>query len=93
MEAHSAIAIAKSQVRNIFSGEGVVNIGLEELDYDSASGVWNVTIGFSRPWDANTSNKLSEALNVPPLRRTYKVVKIDDSGRFLGISNRETQGA
>lgn len=94
MEAQSVIAIAKGHVKDIFADEDVVNIGLEELDYDQAKGIWKVTIGFSRPWDANTPNMLNNALNVPPLRRTYKIVTIDDaSGRFLGVSNRETQGA
>jgi hypothetical protein len=94
VEAQNAITLAKSQVSTIFADEGVVNVGLEELEYDSANGTWKVTIGFSRPWDVNTPNLLNNAMNVPPLRRTYKVVTIDDtSGRFLSVSNRETQSA
>lgn len=94
MEAQHAIALAKTQVKTIFADENIVNVGLEELEYDSALGMWKVTIGFSRPWDANAPTMLNNALNAPPLRRTYKVVAIDDkSGRFLSVSNRETQGA
>lgn len=94
MDAQDAIALAKDQVKTIFADEKIVNVGLEELDYDPADGIWKITVGFSRPWDLNNSNRLSEVLNVPRFRRTYKIVKIDDrTARFLSVSNRETEGA
>jgi hypothetical protein len=45
---------------------------------------WNITIGFSRPWD--TRNNVITSLR---LRRSYKVVSIDDTtGRVESLTDR-----
>lgn len=51
MDVNQAVALAKKHVADLFAEEKVTNIGLEEVEFDEAANVWNVTVGFSRPWD------------------------------------------
>lgn len=91
MEVNQAIQVAKHYVADIFSDEGVFNIGLEEIEF--RSGKWEVTVGFSRKWDRPPKNPFSvgleQAQDHAALRRTYKIVEVDDeSGRVTAVSNR-----
>ena len=50
--------------------------------FDDESDQWLITIGFSRPWDR--PKVLSAALREDPLKRSYKVVRINDAdGRVI----------
>ncbi len=85
MEAREAIAIAKKYVSELFGDERIANLGLEEIT--SNGDVWEVTIGFSRPWDA-VRDAASVITGAPTLQRSYKKVQIRDSDqKLLGISN------
>jgi hypothetical protein len=91
MDVKEAIATAKAYIADIYSDEGVFNVGLEEVEFGSTS--WDVTIGFSRRWDRPRANPFTMAVGQEPdttaLSRTYKVVQIDDeTGRVLGVRNR-----
>ena len=91
MEVKQAILKAKEYVANIFSDEGVFNVGLEEVEF--RSGKWDVTIGFSRKWDRPPRNPFAVALDQTQdssaLRRTYKIVEIDDiTEEVTAVSNR-----
>lgn len=91
MNVKEAIAAARTYIADIYSDEGVFNIGLEEVEFGSKS--WDVTIGFSRRWDRPKSSPFLIAVGQEPdttaLSRTYKVVEIDDeTGKVLGVRNR-----
>ena len=86
MDVKEAVRQAKVYVGDLFSDEGVVNLGLEEVEF--TDGIWEVTIGFSRPWDVprGIAALAQDALS----RRSYKVVRIDDTtGRIISVKDRE----
>ena len=88
MDAKSAVRLAKEHVLDLFSDEDPSNVGLEELELDD-DGTWQVTIGFSRPWDVESKNALSILVQTASLRRSYKVIQIDDaSKRVVSVKNR-----
>lgn len=91
MDVKEAIKLAKDYIAEIYIDEGVLNIGLEEIEFRAP--IWEVTIGFSRRWDIMSPSPFAAALgqadNQQPWRRTYKVVEIDDeTKRILGVRNR-----
>lgn len=82
-----AIGKAKSFVFQAFEGENPINVGLEEIRFSDAENSWKITIGFSRPWENETSL-------IPGFgreyKRVYKVVTIDDaSGEATSIEQRD----
>ena len=85
LKAPEAVEIAKKQLLLLFKDEQLMNLGLEEIDSAEGAG-WNITLGFSRPWN-NSSNPISSALSNP--RRTYKVVNVSNGGEVLSIKNRD----
>jgi hypothetical protein len=91
MEAKQAIALAKDYVAEVYSGEQLSNVGLEEVDFDDRREAWDITIGFSRPWNnAPALMPFTAAENYQ--RRTYKVIKISDkSGDVLSMKNRDVE--
>jgi len=92
MEVKQAVELAKSHIEDLFGGERISNVGLEEVEFDDRSAEWSVTIGFSRPWDKpeNTFAVLAQQLTYP--KRTYKVVRINDAtGQVRSVRNREVQ--
>lgn len=90
MDAKRAIKIAKSYVAEVFGDEGARNIGLEEIEREN--GLWRVTVGFSRPWDAAPQSFLDLAIapDGPPPRRVYKIVSVQDQdGTVTAVKNRD----
>ena len=88
MEVNEAVALAKKYVGEVFAGEPIKNLGLEEVEFDEKSGVWCVTIGFSRPWDSTGA-----IAAMFPGKRDYKVVRISDSDKkMISVKNREAVG-
>ncbi len=84
MDVKAAVKIAKTQVADLFSDEEINDIGLEEVEFDDAVGVWIVTIGFSRPWDQK--NALTAALGEGQTGRSYKVLHIaGKDGRMVSM--------
>ena len=74
-------------VGDIFDGEEIEHVGLEEVVFDDESDQWLITIGFSRPWDRPKT--LSAAQREEPLTRSYKVVRINDTdGRVISLKDR-----
>lgn len=82
-----AIASAKRHIAELFQDESISNVGLEEIEFVEEGDQWQVTIGFSRPWD----RPLGIAATVGGrLGRTYKVVTINDSdGKIVAVKHRE----
>ncbi len=91
MNVKEAIELAKDHIKDLFESEHISNLGLEEVEFDDHSGIWNVTVGFSRPWDVANNALAAIAQQVNPPRRCYKVVSINDrTGRIRSVKNRET---
>ena len=90
MDVQQVVRLAKGYVADVFQDEEPVNIGVEEIEFDDSDDAWNVTIGFSRPWNTSPRNALSPILgDGGGLRRSYKVVRIkDDDGRMIAIKQR-----
>lgn len=86
MDAKAACHKAKDYIADLFADEGVTNIGLEEVEFESTSYSWRITIGFSRPWDHK--NPLTAALGAV-VSRSYKVIRINDrSGEVESLTDR-----
>ena len=87
MDVKEAVQKAKAHVFDLFKDEGIEYMGLEEVEFDDEEQHWNITIGFSRPWDQPKS--MAAALGQEPLKRSFKVVRINDaSGEILSIKDR-----
>ena len=88
MDARTAITLAKNYVAEVFEPEGAFNIGLEELRFDDREAKWEVTVGFSRPWDRPIGVNVSLSGSGP--RRSFKLIEISDAtGRVLGMMDRQ----
>lgn len=93
MNAKEAIRAAKSYVKDIYEGEGIINLGLEELRFKELDRSWEITLGFSRPWIAG-GPAVSAIGGLMNPKRTYKIVVIkDDSGEIVELRNREVEEA
>lgn len=80
-----AVSLAKSYVEDLFSGEGIAEIGLEEVEFDDASRTWRVTVGFSRP---SVPSRWAGGM-IRPLERSYKVVTMSDTTKqIVGVKDR-----
>ncbi len=87
MDVKEAVQTAKKYVAELFTDETIADVGLEEVEFNNMSNNWEVTIGFSRPWDH--TNPVVAALGEHPSRRSYKLVRIDgDDGRVISITDR-----
>ncbi len=87
MDVKEAAQTAKAYVVELFAEEQIVNIGLEEAEFDRISNTWKITIGFSRPWDQK--NVLSAALGEGRPARSYKVMRINnESGGVESLKDR-----
>ena len=90
MDVKEAVTTAKKYLLEIYADESITNLGLEEVVFDN--GTWNVTLGFSRPWDRPVTNPIitsaSGLFSGQP--RSYKVVAISEAtGKVLSVKNRE----
>jgi hypothetical protein len=93
MDVKEAVELAKRHVFELFANEAIINLGLEEVEFDDTDGVWIVTIGFSRPWDRVSGGVgLTALVQAQTVNRSYKVIRIQDlSRRVLSVKNRETK--
>lgn len=90
MNVREVVQAAIAYVQVIFEKEEISNLGLEEVVFDSGSGEWIVTVGFSRPWDY-PKNTVMAAFGNASLQpnRVYKVLRVRDSdGEVLSVKNR-----
>ena len=90
MNMKEAARTAKEYVADLYAGEQITDVGLEEIEFDDRSNDWVVTIGFARPWDQRINSLAAtlERKRVPA--RSYKVVRIDDDddGRITSLKDR-----
>jgi hypothetical protein len=80
MEVKDAVKEAKSYILNLLEDEGIFNLGLEEVDFNDAERVWDVTLGFSRPWNS-VRGPLSTITGESSPKRAYRVVRVRDNDR------------
>ena len=86
MDVKEAAKLAKEYVTDLFAEEGISNVGLEEIVFRDDE-YWDVTVGFSRPWDHGGLATIT--LGQTSLRRSYKVLRIDnDSGNVESVKDR-----
>ena len=50
MDVKEAVQTAKKYVAELFTDETIADVGLEEVVFNDMSNNWEITIGFSRPW-------------------------------------------
>lgn len=94
MQIQEAVTAAKKYVSEIFAEERIMQLTLEEVEFDEATGIWNITVGFSWPWDAPQNALALITRDLSQWRRRYKVVRIADAtGQLLSIKNREPADA
>ena len=88
MDVKQAVRTAKTYLADLMADEGIENLGLEEVQFDEVAQRWNVTIGFSRPWDRK--NSLAAALTeYGRIDRSYKILSINDAdGRVESLKDR-----
>ena len=92
MDVKEAAGLAKRYVADLFAEEGIADVGLEEIELDATRGFWEVTVGFSRPWDHGGLATIS--LGKRALRRSYKVLRVDaDNGSVASVRDRILQEA
>ncbi|MYD64700.1 MAG: hypothetical protein F4X26_01680 [Chloroflexi bacterium] len=87
MDVKEAVAVAKDYVGDLYAGEEIADLGLEEVEFDDVSNEWSVTIGFLRPWNRTLPDALALARRASA--RSYKVLRIDDdSGEVKSLKDR-----
>jgi hypothetical protein len=77
MDVTQAVKIAKGWVTNVLGDEGVLNLGLEEVNFDENKHTWLITLGFSRPWNS-TKNAFTAISGESAPDRTYRVITVSD---------------
>ena len=89
MDVKEAVSVAKSYLIDLYLGEEITNVGLEEVEFDDVSNKWSVTLGFNRPWDRHAFDALTRVNG-----RSYKVVRINDvDRRVVSLKDRIIEGA
>ena len=84
MGVKEAVRTAKEYVIDLFTDEQIEDLGLEEVVYDDLSGVWEITIGFTRPWNRRGIPNLIQS------RRSFKKVCVRRAdGEVLSVVHRE----
>lgn len=90
MEVKEAVSTATKHVMELFKGEDISNVGLEEVELDPEENLWRITIGFSRPWDYPGGALAAIYGKEAGPKRSYKVVTIQNwDNKVLSIKNRE----
>jgi hypothetical protein len=93
MEVREAVKKAMEYFSEVFAEERPGNIGLEEVVLNDETDAWEITVGFSRPWDYQPAGLGSSLYPKPPTRQ-YKVVMVDNAtGAVKSIKIREQGNA
>ncbi len=89
MDVKEAVALAKTYLKTVFSDERILDLGLEEVEFEETRNIWSVTLGFSRPWDVENPVERLQAY-IQPRHRSYKIVRISDlDKKVVSVKNRE----
>ena len=96
MDVKEAIAAAKKYINEVYAGEQVPNLGLEEVEHPIAAGNWVITLSFSRPWNTprtRAQEVLENLGGLSSLKRSSKVITVADDGTVLSMKNRAREVA
>lgn len=77
MDVKEAARLARDYITDVFAGDEISQLGLEEAVYDADAKQWRITFGFARPWDRQNTMAVNLGLKTA---RVYKVISIDDVG-------------
>ena len=89
MNVKDAVKKAIVYIADVFYTENPESIGLEEVILNEDDNTWEVTVGFSRPWDYQKEGLVTGFQPRNP-KRQYKIVRIDNkSGEVKSIKMRE----
>jgi hypothetical protein len=91
MNVKDVIKRAKEWVTDIYSDEGIINLGLEEIEFDEPAQLWRVTLGFSRPWNT-VRGALAAIGGDVAARRAYRVVSLKPEGEVVSVKRRDAVG-
>ena len=92
MDIKQAARAAKEYVGELFSEEEIINVGLEGVDFDDQTKDWEITIGFSRPWEQDSL--FPPSLGDGILGRSYWAIRIsDESGQVKSLVNLTRQAS
>ena len=92
MDVKEAVRTAKEYIAELFDSEEITFVGLEEVVYSEESDSWNVTIGFSRPW--NNRNAIVHSGSDFRTVRSFKVLRINNSsGSVESLTDRILSGS
>ena len=91
MNVQEAVKRAKEYVTTLLAEEGLMNLGLEEIEYDEQAGLWRVTLGFSRPWNTVRNALTAISGEIAP-RRAYRVVSLRENGEVVSVKRRDSVG-
>lgn len=89
MNVKDAVKTAINYVIELFSQEELTNVGLEEIVFNEPENCWQVTVGFSRPWDYPPKGVFAELQPKIHPSRQYKVVQVTESGEVKAVKIRE----
>jgi hypothetical protein len=93
MNVKDAATIAITHIIELFKDEKLSNVGLEEATYNENKKKWEVTVGFSRPWDYHEQGLVTGLQPLTP-NRQYKIVHIDSKTREVkSVTIREVNNA
>lgn len=88
MNVKDAVKAAIQQVSDLFELDENSNVGLEEVVYTDNPAGWNITVGFSRPWDRPQPGIVTALQALHPTRQ-YRVVKILENGDIHSVTMRQ----
>ncbi len=82
MDVKEAVRIAKEYAADLYQGEQITRLGLEEVVFEESSNSWMITVGFQRPWFRRNQTLMAledEGLGHNFRDRSYKVIRISDT--------------
>lgn len=90
IDVRQAVKTAIIYVKEVFEEEHLSNVGLEEVVYNDSDHLWEVTVGFSRPWNYPKTSALTPFDVKPQPVRDYKIVFMKEGGDVIKIENRNS---
>ena len=93
MDVKEAIAKAKAYVQDVYSGEDMADLELEETEYSPREGTWRIAVSFSRPKVplAAAQPSGSSAIDMwvsGGRKRVHKVVFLASDGMVTAMKDR-----
>ncbi len=79
IDVKQAVQKAIAYIRELYQGEALPNLRLEEVEFSESDDRWHVTVGYTVTEQGEQSNALITALGGSATRswREYKIIEID----------------